>query len=360
MGRRRGRRNQGRNDEILQGLLLVDKPVDLTSHDVCQRVRSRLRLGKVGHGGTLDPFATGLLPLLLNGATRLMPELQAEDKVYEATIRLGIRTDTLDPTGEILAEADPTGVTDADLTEALAGFLGTQEQVIPRFSAARVDGKRLYEYAREGEEVELPTKEVTVHAYDLLAVRRDGDRVEADVRVHCTSGTYVRALADDLGQRLGCGAHLQTLRRTRIGDLDVARAVTLDAIDAQAAEWREERDVRKEAGEALRFEPRANTDAWRGFLGDSLMPVAEILGGLPVLRLPDGLAQRVRGGANVRRAELEALGGELPRFLPGDRMALEDADGVRTVAIVKANCARDAMARRPDSAVVLEIERVLR
>jgi tRNA pseudouridine55 synthase len=359
MSRRHGRR-QGRNDELLQGLLLVDKPVDLTSHDVCQRVRSRLRLGKVGHGGTLDPFATGLLPLLLNGATRLMPELQAEDKVYEATIRLGVRTDTMDPTGEVTAEADASGVDDAAIQAALAGFLGTQQQVIPRFSAARVDGKRLYEYAREGEDVELPSKEITILALDLLAVRRDGERVDVDVRVHCTSGTYVRALADDLGQALGVGALLLTLRRTRIGKLDIARAISLDAIDEQATVWRDERDARKEAGEEVRFEPSENTAAWKAVLGDALMPVAELLGGVPVLRLPAALAERVRGGNPLRKGEIEALEGELPRFLPGDRLAVEDAGGVRTLAVVRAACARDALPRRPDSAVVLEIERVLR
>jgi tRNA pseudouridine55 synthase len=358
MSRRRGRR-QGRNDELLQGLLLVDKPVDLTSHDVCQRVRSRLRLGKVGHGGTLDPFATGLLPLLLNGATRLMPELQAEEKVYEATIRLGIRTDTMDPTGEVTAEADPSGVDDAAIAAVLERFLGTQTQVIPRYSAARVDGKRLYEYAREGAEVELPTKEVTVHAFDLLGVRRD-EGVDVDVRVHCTSGTYVRALADDVGQTLGCGAHLLTLRRTRIGELDIARAIPLDAIDAQASVWRDERDVRKEAGEEVRFEPERNSTVWREFLGTSLMPVSELLGGVPVLRLPNDLAQRVRGGSAMRKSELIGLGVELPRFVPGDRLAVEDAAGLKTIAVMRAVSARDAMERQPDQGIVLEIERVLR
>ncbi len=359
MSRRRGRR-AGRNDELLQGLLLVDKPAELTSHDVCQRVRSRLRLGKVGHGGTLDPFATGLLPLLINGATRLMPELQAEEKVYLATIRLGQRTDTMDPTGEVLEEADASGVDDGAIAEVLAGFLGTQVQVIPRYSAARVDGKRLYEYAREGEEVELPTKEVTIHALDLLETRREGTLVDLDVRVHCTSGTYVRALADDVGQKLGVGAHLSSLRRTSIGTLDIARAIPLDAIDVQATLWRDARNVREESGEPERFDPTQNSAVWREFLGDALMPVREMLGGVPALRVPAALGERVRGGSPLRKGELESLGEELPRFLPGDRMTIEDADGTRTLAVVRANCARDALPRRPDSAVVLEIERVLR
>lgn len=359
MSRRRGRR-QGRNDELLQGLLLVDKPVDLTSHDVCQRVRSRLRLGKVGHGGTLDPFATGLLPLLLNGATRLMPELQAEDKVYEATVRFGLRTDTMDPTGETTAEADASGVDDAAIASALTGFLGLQEQVIPRFSAARVEGKRLYEYAREGEEVELPTKEITIHSLDLGEVRRGDTTVDVDLRVHCTSGTYVRALADDLGEVLGCGAHLFTLRRVRIGSLDIARAVPLQAIDEQAAIWREQRTEQQDGGETVRFEPEANSLAWRGFLGDALMPVAELLGDVPTIRLPAGLAQRVREGNPLRKGELEPLLAVLPRFVPGDRLALEDPGGLRTVAVVRAKCASEALSRVPAAAIVLEIERVLR
>ena len=142
---RRRRNSQGRSDQLLQGILLVVKPAGMTSREVCEFVKQRLRLGKVGHGGTLDPFATGLLPLLLNGATRLMPYLQDQDKVYRAVVRLGMRTDTMDPTGEVTARANASEVTIEQVREALEGFLGDQVQTVPRYAAARVDGKRLYD-----------------------------------------------------------------------------------------------------------------------------------------------------------------------------------------------------------------------
>ncbi len=358
MGRRR--RGGFRTDNVLQGVLVVDKPAGMTSHAVCQAVKSALRVGKVGHGGTLDPFATGLLPLLINGATRLMPYIQSRDKIYDATARLGVRTNTMDPTGEVIAEADASHLTDEDIGAALKGFLGKQKQLIPRFSAARVDGKHLYEYARAGEEVEQPTKDIEVFAIELLEIRREDTVVDVDFSVHCGAGTYVRALADDLGTRLGVGGHLSALRRTRVDNLELERGVGLDALVAQSDAWRAARTVLIEAGEKQPFEPERNARTWREWLGDALMPVTAVLD-VPVLRVDDVMAKQVASGAALRKAalmELEAFSGL--SYGPGDRVLVEHPDGVRGVALVRAMVSSEALGRLEPHTVVFQVERVLR
>lgn len=358
---RRRRRSQGRNDEILQGVLLVDKPAGRTSRDVCEFVKHKLRLGKVGHAGTLDPFATGLLPLLLNGATRLMPQLQDQDKEYIATIRLGERTDTMDPTGETLATADASGVTDDAIAAALLPFVGEITQTIPRYSAARVDGKRLYEYAREGEEVELPTKVVNVYAIDRLSTVREGTTVDVEVHVKCGKGTYVRALADDIGEALGVGGHLVQLRRSRNGGLSVDGAIELDAIGERARTWREERqEVQEAEGAPVRFEPEDNARRWKEFLGGALIGIPALLGGIPTVALTGEMVRRVESGQPVRKAELDDLEGFDLAFRTGDRLILQTPDRLRSVAVVKAMCSSEALVRREPTAVVLQVERVLR
>jgi len=361
VSRRGRRRRSGRNDDILQGVLLVDKPAGMTSREVCEFVRGRLRLGKAGHGGTLDPFATGLLPLLLNGATRLMPSLQDQEKVYRAVFRLGVRTDTMDLTGEVTGEADPTAVTDDQIAEALTTFVGEITQTIPRYAAARVDGKRLYEYAREGEEVELPTKEVVIYSLDLLGVERGEGVVDVEVQMHCGPGTYVRAVADDFGELLGVGAHVHSLRRLQNGGLLVDGAVTLDAIDERAGTWRDERKARQEAeGAPVRFEPEENAQRWGDFLGAALIPVAQLLGGLTTLRMPDDVTARVRSGQPLRKGDMPRCEPVDVAFRPGDRLVVEDASGLRGIAVMRATCSSDSLPRREESAVVLDVERVLR
>ena len=357
----RRNRRQGRSDNNLQGVLLLDKPVDITSHDACQIVKSRLRLGKVGHGGTLDPFATGLLPLLLNGATRLMPNLQARDKVYEANIRLGVTTDTMDPTGEVTRTEDASVVTDEAIAAAAQRFVGKQLQTIPRFSAARVDGRRLYDYARAGDDVDLPTKEVVVHAFDVLGIDRSaGEMVDVSVRVHCGTGTYVRALADDLGELLGVGAHLESLRRTVIGNLDLADGIPLSRIVDQALVWRDERQNQQAEDESVvRFEPEFNTRRWTDFLGTALVPVARVLG-LPSLRADAAVVQRLSAGGPIRKSDLAALPEPLPRLLPGESVVIEAPDGMHSLAVMRAACATDSLGRREPTAIVLEVERMLR
>ncbi|CAN5461512.1 tRNA pseudouridine(55) synthase TruB [soil metagenome] len=212
------------------GVLLVDKPQGLTSHDVVARVRKFVGTRKVGHAGTLDPMATGLLLLGINASTRLLTWIVGLDKQYLATIRLGASSTTDDAEGELSARADApamASVADSEIAAGIASLTGRISQRPSSVSAIKVDGKRAYTLAREGEEVVLAEREVTVSAFDLLETRR-GDWIDLDVRVDCSSGTYIRALARDLGASLGVGGHLTALRRTRIGPFGVENAVALD------------------------------------------------------------------------------------------------------------------------------------
>ncbi len=220
------------------GILLVDKPQGMTSHDVVARVRRLAGTRKVGHAGTLDPMATGLLVIGVDHATRLLHHLVGLDKTYEATVRLGWSTTTDDAEGEAGPEASAElvgAIDDAAITVGMAKLTGPIEQVPSAVSAIKVDGKRAYQRVRDGEAVELAARAVTVAAFDLLDVRRDGGAIDLDVRVDCSSGTYIRALARDLGTDLGVGGHLTALRRTRIGAFDVADAAELGDLDVAAA-----------------------------------------------------------------------------------------------------------------------------
>lgn len=220
----------------MHGVLIVSKPTGPTSHDVVALVRRLAATRRVGHGGTLDPFASGVLPLFLGGATRLVEYHLADDKAYRATICFGATSTTDDLDGE-LAPVDASSPTRAVVEAALAGFLGSQLQQPPVYSAVQVGGRRAYAMARAGESVELPSRTVEIKALDL--VEWDGSdpaRPIAIVDVRCSAGTYVRALARDLGSRLGCGAYLGGLARTASGPFTLDGARTLDVIrDAAAA-----------------------------------------------------------------------------------------------------------------------------
>ncbi len=213
---------------VAPAILLVDKSGTLTSHDVVARARRSLGTRKIGHAGTLDPMATGLLVLGVEGATRLLTFIVGLDKTYEATIRLGQATDTDDADGRVTATADASGLTAAQLDAAIAPLTGRISQVPSTVSAIKVAGRRAYELARAGEPVELRAREVTVSRFEVRAERRTGAIVDLDVVVDCSSGTYIRALARDLGAALGVGGHLTSLRRTRIGVFDVADAAPVD------------------------------------------------------------------------------------------------------------------------------------
>jgi len=215
------------------GILLVDKPQGLTSHDVVARVRRAANTRKVGHAGTLDPMATGLLIVGLGTATRLLTHVVGTDKVYEATIRLGESTVTDDAEGGVTARAEAAvvdAVTDEGIRAGIRALTGPIEQVPSTVSAIKVDGKRAYARAREGEQVELAARPVTIQEFDVRETRRMPGLIDLDVRVACSSGTYVRALARDLGAALGVGGHLTMLRRTAVGPFDVAAATPLDAL----------------------------------------------------------------------------------------------------------------------------------
>jgi len=218
------------------GILLVDKPQGITSHDVVARARRALGTRKIGHAGTLDPMATGLLVLGVEGATRLLTFVVGLDKTYRATIRLGVATDTDDADGQTVATVDASSVDSARIVEHIAQLTGRISQVPSTYSAIKVDGRRAYDLARAGEDVQLKAREVTVSRFDVRAEHRattgpvPAGVVDLDVVVDCSSGTYIRSLARDLGAALGVGGHLTALRRTRIGPFDVAQAAAVDGI----------------------------------------------------------------------------------------------------------------------------------
>lgn len=205
----------------------------MTSHDVVAKARRFLGTRKIGHAGTLDPMATGVLVLGVERATKLLGHLALDRKTYLATITLGAATTTDDAEGDVLTEADASEITDGAIAAGIAGLTGELQQVPSAVSAVKIDGKRAYARVRDGEEVDLPPRPVTVHRFDLLATHRADGRIALDVMVDCSSGTYVRALARDLGAALGVGGHLTQLRRTTVGPFTLAAARTLEAVDAE-------------------------------------------------------------------------------------------------------------------------------
>jgi len=228
---------------VMDGVLIIDKPAGITSHDVVARVRRIINERRVGHTGTLDPFATGVLVVLVGRATRLAQFLTGAEKEYEATVRLGYATDTGDLTGQRIEDGSDSNVRQYDeskIEAALAGLRGEIEQVPPMYSAKKIQGRKLYELARRGEEVERKVSRVTIHELEtmltdnaLIAKNPDGT-ADLRLRVVCSAGTYVRYLAEVLGQRLGTHAHLSALRRTRAGDFNIVDAITLDNLQEKA------------------------------------------------------------------------------------------------------------------------------
>jgi len=207
----------------ISGALVVDKPVGMTSHDVVQAIRNGTSLRRAGHTGTLDPRASGVLVILVGPAVRLSEYVSASDKRYQAIIRLGGTTDTYDAEGKFTPTTDPSNITEEQFEEALKTFVGEIEQTPPPYSAVKVQGRKAYEMARKGEEVELEPRTITVHHLEVL----EWTPPEVVIDVHCSSGTYVRSLANDLGKKLGCGAYLVGLRRTKSGKFTLRDAVPL-------------------------------------------------------------------------------------------------------------------------------------
>lgn len=210
----------------VDGILLVDKPAEWSSFDVVNCVRRHFNLKKVGHCGTLDPFATGLLVLLLGKATRLQDSLMAESKVYTGTLKLGVETDSQDLTGSVTAEKPVPSLDAAQLQEYADGFLGDSVQIPPMHSAIKINGQPLYKLARKGREVERQGRPITITRFAITACRLP----EVDFEVHCSKGTYIRTLGADLGERIGCGAHLTALRREASGDHRVGDGWDIESI----------------------------------------------------------------------------------------------------------------------------------
>ncbi len=218
---------------VTPGILLIDKPGGLTSHDVVARTRRAFGTRKVGHAGTLDPMATGLLVIGIEGATRLLTYIVGADKTYTATIRLGQSTTTDDAEGEVVATADAGTCAAADedaIRSGIEDLTGPISQVPSSVSAIKVDGRRAYDRVRAGEQVELAARRVTVSRFEMEQLRRGDGTIDLDVIVDCSSGTYIRALARDLGAALGVGGHLTALRRTRVGGFDIADAAALETL----------------------------------------------------------------------------------------------------------------------------------
>jgi tRNA pseudouridine55 synthase len=295
----------------MDGILIIDKPDGWTSHDVVARARRLLREKRIGHTGTLDPFATGVLVLLLGRATRLAQFLSGAEKEYEATIRLGYSTDTGDLTGarregEGVDETakDCAAVTREELESALAPLRGEIEQVPPMYSAKKVGGKKLYELARRGEEIEREAVRVSVREFEIIAdgdgsfMKSNGDATcDVRARVVCSAGTYVRALAESVGAALGAGAHLAALRRTRAGEFPIERAVTLESLQRFVEEG-----------------PPVENGA------EFLLPIEAALPHMPAAHLTAEEARRVRHGAAVGARGAEGLE-------DGARVALFDEGG---------------------------------
>ena len=253
----------------ISGALVVDKPVGMTSHDVVQAIRNGTGLRRAGHTGTLDPRASGVLVILVGPAVRLSEYVSASDKRYQAIIRLGGSTDTFDGEGKVTLSKDPVNVTEAQFEEALKTFIGEIEQTPPPYSAVKVQGRKAYEMAREGEEVDLAPRKITVHHLEVL----EWAPPEVVIDVHCSSGTYVRSLANDLGVMLGCGAYLVGLRRTKSGRFSLRDSVPLRKLQESFT-----------AGNWYQY----------------LIPAAEALGDWPAVELNPDEVEGVRHGHRVK------------------------------------------------------------
>ena len=216
---------------MANGILIIDKPAGWTSHDVVAKLRGLLRERRIGHAGTLDPMATGVLPVFVGRATRAVEFAAEREKEYLAGLRLGVVTDTQDTTGTVLAER-PVSVSQAELEQVLGQFRGEIRQIPPMYSAIKVGGKKLYELARKGQEVERQPRPVTIHSLELVEMESQRDFV---LRVRCSKGTYVRTLCHDIGQALGCGGALFSLRRTQSAGFSLDQAVTMDQVSAHPA-----------------------------------------------------------------------------------------------------------------------------
>ena len=277
-----GRRKSGRT---VDGVLLLNKPLGMTSNQALQRAKRLLFANKAGHTGSLDPLATGVLPLCFGEATKFSQFLLDADKRYQSTFRLGVKTTTGDAEGEIIAETCAAELTEAAVTQALTRFEGEIDQVPSMFSALKQDGQPLYKLARKGVEVEREARRVTLYSIQVLAFR-PGEQAEVDVDVHCSKGTYIRSLAEDLGEALGVGGHVIRLHRTGAGPFTEAGCITLDDLDAERGEGRAE------------------------LLDHHLLPVDAPIAALAALTLPEDSSYYFRKGNPVMDSGVYRAGQE--------------------------------------------------
>jgi len=260
----------------ISGALVVDKPVGMTSHDVVQVIRNGTGLRRAGHTGPLAPRASGVLVILVGPAVRLSEYVSASDKRYQAIIRLGGTTDTFDADGKFTPSTDPSNITEAQFEEALQTFVGEIEQTPPPYSAVKVQGRKAYEMARKGEEVDLEPRKITVHHLEVL----EWTPPEVVIDVHCSSGTYVRSLANDLGKKLGCGAYLVGLRRTKSGRFTLRDSVPL-----------------------RKLQEAFTAGNWYQYL----IPAAEALGDWPAVELNPDEVEGVRHGHRVKAKDADTV-----------------------------------------------------
>ena len=276
---------------VQNGVINVYKERGYTSHDVVARLRGILKLKKIGHTGTLDPEAEGVLPVCLGNGTRLCGMLTDKEKEYQAELLLGVTTNTQDMTGRILARRDVC-VTREETEKAVMGFLGTYEQLPPMYSACRVEGQRLYELAREGKDVERKRRPVTIHELEICSIELPRVRM----RVVCSKGTYIRTLCHDIGERLGCGGTMASLLRTRVDRFTLKEAKRLDEIEAAAA-----------AGEA----------------GTLILPVEEMFSALPVITVKEAYTSAVRNGNPLFLRQITGKSG----WMDGEQVRIHDSQG---------------------------------
>jgi tRNA pseudouridine55 synthase len=308
----------------MNGVVVIDKRSGPTSRDVVEEVRRALRIRKAGHTGTLDPLATGVLPVCLGEATKLVQFLALDSKEYRATLLLGVRTDTLDTEGNVIDRQEPR-VTREQVEAALGSLIGKREQVPPRYSAVKVRGKALYDWTRRGIDVEAPSREVEVYDIRIEEIRLP----EVTFAVSCSKGTYIRSLCAEAGEMLGCGGCMSALRRTRSGNFRVEEAVALEGLTGEEKRER---------------------------LAAHLLPLVELLPDLAVIDVDPPLAERLRNGYQPECEVLTRY--HIPFLVAGDVIKFT-IRGKHLVAVARMLCASDEMASRGGKGQAARILRVL-
>ena len=317
-------------EAAVDGVLVVNKPAGWTSHDVVAKARALLGVAKVGHTGTLDPAATGVLLLCLGKATRIAEYLVQADKEYRAVLRLGVATDTQDATGTVTARAGGALPDRASIEAVMGRFVGRHRQVPPMYSAVKIQGVPLYKSARAGQTVDRPAREYRVHSLRIVSIAPAAEEtktVDVTFDVVCSKGTYVRTLCADIGEALGVGGHLAALERRRIGRFGIEDALTLDALAALAD---------------------------RAAVGTRLHALADVLDGVPALTLDQRAADGVRHGIAVPAAQVVRMEGD---WAAGACVRLQAPDG-RLLAIGKVPCGPEAL-RQAAPGTVITLEKVL-